>query len=77
MFKTILNRKNHFRDKMVSYPELERLNPEWPTPRVAKFYRKFLKKQEPRPLSFFAKKSKSLMPLSFLGPCFLKKTSNN
>ena len=47
MFKTILNRKNHFRDKMVSYPELERLNPEWPTPRVAKFYRKFLKKQEP------------------------------
>ncbi|MCS5624986.1 MAG: DUF1800 domain-containing protein [Candidatus Marinimicrobia bacterium] len=32
---------------MVSYPELDRLNPEWPTPRVAKLYRKFLKKQEP------------------------------
>ena len=32
---------------MVSYPELDRLNPEWPTPRVAKLNKKFLKKQEP------------------------------
>ena len=47
MFKSKRKRKNFSRDKIVSYPQIDTLNPEWPTPRVARFYKKFLQKQEP------------------------------
>ena len=42
-----LARRNFLKGKTKPRPELDRLNPEWPTQRVAKLYRKFLEKQPP------------------------------
>ncbi|GIT40550.1 MAG: hypothetical protein Ct9H300mP9_4000 [Candidatus Neomarinimicrobiota bacterium] len=42
-----MTRRNFLKGGTRSRPELDRLNPEWPTRKVAKLYRKYLKKQPP------------------------------
>ena len=42
-----LTRRNFLKGGTRSRPELDRLNPEWPTRKVAKLYREYLKKQPP------------------------------
>ena len=64
MFKSKRKRKNFSRDKIVSYPQIDRLNPEWPTPRVARFYKKFLQKQ--KPIYFLPYSKQKAPPLSVI-----------
>ena len=64
MFKSKRKRKNFSRDKIVSYPQIDRLNPEWPTPRVARFYKNFLQKQEP--IYFLPYSKQKAPPLSVI-----------
>ena len=64
MFKSKRKRKNFSRDKIVSYPQIDRLNPEWPTPRVARFYKKFLQKQ--KPIYFLPYSKQNAPPLSVI-----------
>ena len=42
-----LSRRDFFKGRKTSHPELERLNPNWPTKRVAKLIRNNLKKNSP------------------------------
>ncbi|SVB25172.1 uncharacterized protein METZ01_LOCUS178026, partial [marine metagenome] len=42
-----LSRRNFFKGRKTSRPELKRLNPNWPTKRVAKLIRNNLKKNYP------------------------------
>ena len=64
MFKSKRKRKNFSRDKIVSYPQIDRLNPEWPTPRVTRFYKNFLQKQEP--IYFLPYSKQKAPPLSVI-----------
>ena len=64
MFKSKRKRKKFSRDKIVSYPQIDRLNPEWPTPRVARFYKNFLQKQEP--IYFLPYSKQKAPPLSVI-----------